>query len=205
MASSTFWDERYSAEDFIFGRDPNVFFRKQLEKRPAGKLLLPAEGEGRNAVFAAREGWQVVAFDISKQGREKALQLAASFGVSIEYTVEDLFTVKYPPDSFDALGLVFLHLPDEVQSEMHRKMVSWLRPGGTLILEAYHKDHMKYREQFGSVGGPADADRMYELKSLMEDFEEFDFSYASIEDDTLLEGHHHTGKSRLVRLVGSKR
>jgi hypothetical protein len=204
MASSTFWDERYSADEFIFGRDPNVFFRKQLNKLTPCNLLLPAEGEGRNAVYAAREGWQVAAFDISLQGREKALRLAASFGVDIDYQVADFFTVTYPPESFDVVALVFFHINDEMQRDAHRRLAGWLRPGGTLILEAYHKEHLGYRDRYGSVGGPADADRMYELKSLVNDFGKFDFSYAAEEDDTLHEGQHHTGMSRLVRLVGIK-
>jgi len=204
MASSTFWDERYSADEFIFGRDPNVFFRKQLDTLQPGKLLLPAEGEGRNAVYAARQGWQVSAFDTSKQGREKALQLGASFGVTFDYRVADVVSVEYPAGFFDAVALIFLHFPDDSQRDLHRRIASWLRPGGTLILEGYHKEHIGYREQFGSFGGPADANRMYDLEPLLQDFEGFDFSYATVEDDTLYEGNNHTGKSRLVRLVGCK-
>ena len=75
-----FWDERYSTDEFIYGKEPNEFFRENLLKIRPGKLFLPGEGEGRNAVFAAKNGWTVDATDQSEIGKLKALKLASESG-----------------------------------------------------------------------------------------------------------------------------
>ena len=71
-----FWDERYKAKAYVYGKEPNQYFAEKLRELEPGKILLPAEGEGRNAVFAARQGWEVSAFDSSSEGRKKAFLLA---------------------------------------------------------------------------------------------------------------------------------
>ena len=76
-----------------------------------GKILLPAEGEGRNAVFAASIGWNVTAFDISDAGKEKAERLADKYGVNIQYMIGDVKDLVFEVESFDAIGLVFAHFP----------------------------------------------------------------------------------------------
>lgn len=77
------WDKRYSSEEFAYGEEPNKYLKQQLDKLKVGTILFPAEGEGRNAVYAALLGWNVFAFDISKEGKKKALQLAKSNNVMI--------------------------------------------------------------------------------------------------------------------------
>ena len=104
-----FWNQRYGALEYAYGEKPNEFIKEQLIRLPLGKALFPAEGEGRNAVFAATLGWQVSAFDISQAGREKAIALAKSKHVEIEYAVSNLEDVVFEPASFDALVLVFAH------------------------------------------------------------------------------------------------
>jgi len=96
MGLQQFWDERYSQPEYAYGREPNVFFREQIEPLQPGRLLMPAEGEGRNGVYAARKGWVVDAFDISEKGREKALRLAEEMGVAIHYQVGIWIVYPFP-------------------------------------------------------------------------------------------------------------
>ena len=90
--TSRFWNDRYAQPEFAYGTEPNQFFADQLAQLTPGTLLLPAEGEGRNAVFAAQHGWTVDAFDFSEAAQTKARQLAANRGISISYTLGDLLT-----------------------------------------------------------------------------------------------------------------
>ena len=127
------WDERYSQEAYAYGEEPNAFFKACIDQLPApGRILLPAEGEGRNAVYAARQGWKVDAFDISAAGREKASRLAARFGVHIDYQVADYENARIDTGAYDAIALIFAHI-----HESHRRLASAIASGGRVILEAY--------------------------------------------------------------------
>src|SRR4030066_1314218 len=106
-----FWNERYGNQEYIYGKTPNVFFAEQLESLKPGEILLPCEGEGRNAVFAALKGWQTRAFDTSEAGKIKAEKLAAENNVDIDYLIDDALTVQYPPNSFDAVAFIYAHFP----------------------------------------------------------------------------------------------
>ncbi|WP_345954603.1 class I SAM-dependent methyltransferase [Mucilaginibacter sp. PAMB04168] len=113
------WNERYSNSDFAYGEFPNEYLRKQLTKLTPGKILFPAEGEGRNAVFAAGLGWEVSAFDISGEGQEKAEQLARKNQVSIDYQVGEIQTLGYFDEEFDAIALIYAHFPAAIKSQIH--------------------------------------------------------------------------------------
>lgn len=108
---SNLWNERYAQKEYFYGEEPNVFFAEQLEKIKHGKIILPCEGEGRNAVYAASCGWEVEAFDSSEAGKPKAMQLASRKGLTINYAIEDATTVNYPKNSFDVVAFIFAHFP----------------------------------------------------------------------------------------------
>ena len=93
------WNERFSRPEFVYGEQPNDYFKEQIEKLPAGKILLPAEGEGRNGVHAAKLGWKVSAFDISAQGKNKALKLAEKNKVTLDYQVDEIQSLAILPDN----------------------------------------------------------------------------------------------------------
>src|SRR6188768_3982479 len=114
------WNERYSQEDFAYGEAPNHYLKEQLEKLNPGNILFPAEGEGRNAVFAAKLSWNVSAFDISIEGKNKALQLAKANNVTIDYQVGELQTLNYQANQFDAIALIYAHFPADVKSFYHQ-------------------------------------------------------------------------------------
>ena len=110
------WNDRYSKEEFAFGEQPNNYIKEQLEKLTVGTILFPAEGEGRNAVFAAKLGWTVSAFDISVEGKKKAVRLAEAHKVTIDYQVGELQTLNYQPEQFDAIALIYAHFPADIKS-----------------------------------------------------------------------------------------
>ena len=112
-----FWDKRYADQEMAYGKEPNVFFASEVLKLNAGKILLPAEGEGRNAVHSAKLGWQVSAFDISKKGKQKAEKLALNNKVTIEYFVGGFDEINYKKESFDCIVLIFAHFPSHLKSE----------------------------------------------------------------------------------------
>ena len=107
------WDERYKDREFAYGKDPNIFFKEWLPQFEPGSILMPADGEGRNGVFAARLGWKVTSFDLSIEGQSKALLLAKENDVTLGYIVGDLEQLRFEKKAFDAIGLVYAHFSAE--------------------------------------------------------------------------------------------
>ena len=114
------WNERYRAKEYAYGTEPNEYLKEQLGKLAPGMILFGAEGEGRNAVYAAKTGWDVSAFDVSIEGKNKALRLAEKNKVSIDYKVGLLPDLNYKNEQFDVIALIFAHFPPEIKSEYHK-------------------------------------------------------------------------------------
>jgi hypothetical protein len=199
------WDDRYSKEEYAFGVQPNEYLKEQLEKLPVGKILFPAEGEGRNAVFAAKLGWSVSAFDISVEGKNKALRLAANNDVVIDYQTGELLTLNYTNEQFDAIALIYAHFPAEIKSKYHKLLGNYLRKGGTVIFEAFSKNHLKYRLKNESVGGPTDLDSLFSIEELKSDFENYEIIELVEKEIELNEGLYHNGKGSVIKFVGRKK
>jgi SAM-dependent methyltransferase len=193
------WDQRYSADEYIYGKDPNEFLANAVGKIPKGKVLCVAEGEGRNAVFLAQQGYDVVAVDSSSVGLEKAKKLAQERGVSIQTIVCDLAHFDIDPESWDGIVSIFAHVPPPVRKKLHKKVVNGLRPGGVLILEAYRPDQLKYK-----TGGPPTPELMMTLEGLEEELTGLKFDYGVELDRDIVEGKFHTGKGAVVQIIGIK-
>ncbi|MEM9143861.1 MAG: class I SAM-dependent methyltransferase [Bacteroidota bacterium] len=198
------WNERYGQEGFAYGKGPNVFFKEWITQLEPGKILLPADGEGRNGVFAAQIGWETTATDLSPEGKEKALQLANELGTSLTYLVGDLEHMSFPKEHFDAIVLIYAHFLPEKKSLLHRKLDTFLRPGGTLILEAFGKNHLPYKKANPAVGGPGDLEMLYSVAELKEDFPGYKVRMLMETEVSLSEGAYHKGKGSVVRFVGAK-
>lgn len=196
-----FWDERYGQSEYIYGQEPNVFFAEQLARLTPGKLLLPAEGEGRNAVFAAQKGWTVTALDYSEEGKKKAEQLAEQHGVSIDYQIADLLSYSFPANQFDAVAFVFAHFHKKDQPILLEKAVQSLQPGGTLIMEVFHHDQIGHPS-----GGPKTIDLLYHEEELAKQLSQCKVKVLQLEKTatTLAEGSHHEGTAVVVRVVAQK-
>jgi outer membrane PBP1 activator LpoA protein len=127
-ATRAMWDERYGAAPFAYGTEPNAYFAEKLSALPPGRLLLPAEGEARNAAFALRQGWTVDAFDLSSEAQRKALVLCAGYEDALSYRVGDAMAMDYADASVDALAFVYAHFPSAVRAELYPKLLRAVRP-----------------------------------------------------------------------------
>lgn len=191
-----FWNARYTEPDFAYGTQPNVFFRETIDQLPVGTLLLPAEGEGRNAVYAAQQGWNVTAFDFSVEARNRALKLAQERGVTIDYQLRQSQDFDPTGLAFDAIGLCYAHLPAALRADFHLKLAKALAPSGRIILEAFHKNQRQY-----TSGGPKDETMLFSVEELQKEFA--DLKIVLLEDCIveLDEGIYHQGKAHVVRMI----
>lgn len=199
------WNDRYSKEEFAYGEQPNNYLKEQLLRLDPGKILFPAEGEGRNAVFAAKLGWTVSAFDISVEGKNKALRLAEMNKVQIDYQVGELQALSYHTEQFDAMALIYAHFPANIKSSCHRALDVCVRKGGIVVFEAFSKRHLDYLALNEKVGGPKEIEMLFSTDELRSDF----FNYEVIEleerEIELNEGLFHNGKGSVIRFVGRKK
>jgi 2-polyprenyl-3-methyl-5-hydroxy-6-metoxy-1,4-benzoquinol methylase len=199
------WNDRYSNEEFAYGVHPNNYLKEQLEKLTAGTILFPAEGEGRNAVFAATIGWTVSAFDISSEGKNKALKLAATNNVSIDYQVGELATLNYSNEQFDVIALIYAHFPAAIKSLYHRRIEQYLRKGGTIIFEAFSKKHLDYLSKNEKVGGPKDIESLFSIAEIKADFPGYEIIELAEKEIELKEGLFHNGQGAVIRFTGRKK
>jgi len=194
-----FWNERYEKEEYIYGTSPNQFFKEQLDTLPSGSILLPAEGEGRNALYAAKNGWDVTAFDISSIGKEKAIKLALSQNVTIDYQIENVLNFK-SDKKFDIIGLSYAHFPVDIRKKAHLHLLKFLKPQGVVIFEAFAK------AQLGNPsGGPQSEAMLFSIEEAKSEFPDVDFQILKEESITLYEGNYHKGKAEVIRFVGVKK
>lgn len=193
------WDERYSREEYVYGKEPNDFL---LQKEPlikTGKVLCLADGEGRNSVFLASKGHEVTAIDQSKVGLEKTKNLANEKGVEVTTIQGDLADYQITPEAWDSVVSIFCHLPSEHRKQLHRQVIAGLKPGGVFILEAYTPEQLSF-----GTGGPPVKDMMMSLEALKEELKGLQFLHAQELKREVVEGIFHTGMAAVVQLVAKK-
>ena len=196
-----FWDKRYSGNEYAYGKEPNRFFKHEIDRMNPGSLFLPGEGEGRNAVYASTLGWNVHALDISKEGRNKAHALAKECNTTIQYTLGSIETAAVPQETFDAAALIYVHLPPELFTIAIKKIAEGLKPGGNLIFELYSTKQLGRRS-----GGPKSIDMLFDLDLLSSMLIKLGFHLPDIREEEVLlkEGLFHSGKAMVIRGVGQK-
>jgi SAM-dependent methyltransferase len=199
------WNDRYGTDEFAYGEQPNNYLKEQLVQLETGTVLFPAEGEGRNAVFAAKLGWKVSAFDISIEGKNKALQLAENNNVNIDYVVGELQELDYKAEQFDAIALIYAHFPSAIKSSYHKTLSNYLRKGGLLIFEAFSKQHLDYLAKNEKVGGPKEIDMLFSIEEIRADFENYEIIILEEKEIELNEGLFHNGLGSVIRFVGRKK
>jgi 2-polyprenyl-3-methyl-5-hydroxy-6-metoxy-1,4-benzoquinol methylase len=193
-----FWNQRYAENETVYGVSPNLYLKLKLDTLKASTILLPAEGEGRNAVYAASKGWHVTAFDYSEIAMDKSLAYAKDKKVQIDYIIVDI--EKYQVNKlYDAIGLIYVHLPSEERSVFHQKIIDSLAPGGTIILEAFSKKQLNYHS-----GGPKAIEQLYSVSDLRNDFKSIDIIELKELEIVLNEGPFHQGKASVIRLFAKK-
>ena len=193
------WNARYSTEEYVYGTMPNDFLLEVSRYIKGSNVLCLAEGEGRNAVYLAREGYDVFAVDASAVGLEKAETLADESYVNINTQVADLADYEITPESWDGIVSIFCHLPPVVRKALHCKVVDGLKPGGVFILEAYRPKQLNFK-----TGGPLETEWMMSLDELKDELAGLEF-YHDIElDREVSEGRLHSGVGAVVQLVAIK-
>jgi cyclopropane fatty-acyl-phospholipid synthase-like methyltransferase len=194
---SEFWNARFAEPGFAYGTEPNAFLVSQKHHlKPGMKALAVADGEGRNGVWLAQLGLDVLSVDGSDVGLRKARELAASRGVSIRTELADLTKWKWPEEQFDVVAAIFIHFPPEQRARMHERMLRALKPGGVLIMEAFTPDQLRYK-----TGGPPVKEMLYTAEMLRQEFREMEILLLEERLTDLSEGSHHRGKSSVVRLI----
>ena len=194
------WDARYLGQTYVYGTEPNDFLVAWAGQLPAaGRILCLGEGEGRNAVWLAAQGYAPVAVDASAVGLDKARRLAEARGVAITTVHADLAEFAIEPESWDAMISIFCHLPPDLRATVHRRCVSGLRPGGVLLLEAYTP-----RQLGRGSGGPPTIELMMEGETLSAEFEGLEFLRLAECERAIHEGELHQGLGAVVQMVARK-
>lgn len=197
----SFWETRYAEDGFAYGTEPNAFLVSlQSRFQPGQKVLLIGEGEGRNGVWLARQGLQVTAVDQSATGLAKAQQLAKEQGVSLETICTDLNTWPWPVAAYDFVVSIFVHFKPEHRRANHRACLAALKPGGTLILEAFTPEQLQHPS-----GGPPIEEMLFSESMLREDFAEADIERLESLQTRLDEGKYHRGSAAVLRLIARRR
>jgi SAM-dependent methyltransferase len=195
--STDFWNSRYAESGYAYGTEPNAFLVAQKKYfKPGGKALAVADGEGRNGVWLAQQGLDVLSVDASEAGLEKARELAADRGVRLRIERADLTTWTWPEAQYDLVAAIFIHFSPEVRARMHRAMFQALKPGGVLILEAFTPEQLQYRS-----GGPPVVEMLYTADMLRIDFAGGEILGIEGLVTELAEGKYHRGPAAVVRLL----
>jgi SAM-dependent methyltransferase len=193
-----FWNSRYAENETVYGNAPNLFFKEFIDSHKPGSILLPAEGEGRNAVYAAKKGWKVDAFDFSEVAKEKALKAAEAEAVSVNYAVKTIESFR-AEKQYDAVALIYVHVPPMLRQKFHNEIVKSLKPDGWLVLEAFAKEQAKLES-----GGPRDEALLYDAPSLCKDFHFLNIISCRQNEINLEEGPFHRGKAAVLRFIGQR-
>lgn len=197
MSGGEIWDSRYSVAHYAYGTSPNDFLVEVHSKLPKkGKVLCLAEGEGRNAVFLAKQGHDVTAVDFSRVGLEKALRLAKEQGVTIETVHADLAEYALGERQWDAIVSIWAHLPKPLRSVVHGNVVKGLKPGGAFVLEAYTPKQLEYK-----TGGPPTVELLMTLDALKQELAGLQLVIGREKVREVHEGKLHDGQSAVVQVL----
>jgi len=193
------WDTRYTETENAYGTEPNDFLRSVLPQLPQGTVLCLAEGQGRNAVFLAEQGREVVAVDQSAVGLAGAQRLARQRGVPLTTIQDDLERFIIVPHAWDTIVSIWVHLPENLRKRVHRAAVEGLRPGGVFVLEAYSP------HQWGrTTGGPREMELLMPLDAVKRELDGLTFLMARETDRPIHEGSYHNGPGAVVQILAQK-
>lgn len=194
------WDERFNTDEYVYGKEPNHFLESVADKIPEGKILCLGEGEGRNAVFLAKKGYDVTAVDASEIGLKKAKKLADENSVSIHTTIKNLEHFKIHKNHWQGIVSIFCHLPKSFRSKLHHDCVTGLNSGGMFVMEAYSPDQLKY-----NTGGPKVPELLYDPQEIIKELTGLDFIHAKEVVREIYEGSLHKGSGSVIQILAQKK
>ncbi len=195
------WEGRYAVPDYVFGEEPNYFLAASKPLLPtSGKALAVADGEGRNGVWLAQQGLDVLSLDFSPAGQDKARKLATARGAKLSFEIGDVHAWAYPDSTFDVVVEIFTQFSSPAE-----RAVKWagmkrtLKPGGLLILQGYTPKQLQY-----GTGGPKQIENLYTREMLLETFGDLKDIRVTEEELEMHEGAGHGGMSAVIGLTGRK-
>jgi len=197
------WDERFSSDEYAYGKEANIWLSErvsQIDPPPNNRALFPADGEGRNAVWAARIGWNSEVFDLSVVGKQKCHLLAQEHAVTVDYEVDDLALRVFPQLSYDLIACSWFHTPSEIRKVHMPRMLHSLKSGGHFVMEGYHTSQMPLHS-----GGPKSLDLLFDLDEVLgelvgEKAPQMNIIHTAITSTVLDESVLHKGQARVVRI-----
>lgn len=199
MSTRDFWNEKFANTEYAYGTEPNEFLAASVAKLKPGAALSLAEGEGRNAVWLAQQGFTVSSIEQSEKGVAKTLRLALQRGVIVMAERGELETFHIQPNSWDLIVSIYAHTPQELRRKLHRQVVAGLKPGGVFILEAYTPAQIP-----NNTGGPKDASLMPTAELLRSELNGLVFDHIEEVERDVVEGSLHTGTAHVVQVVAHR-
>jgi SAM-dependent methyltransferase len=200
MQAQAKWNERFAKEGYAYGQSANDFLRESAHLLPKGKILSLGEGEGRNAVYLAKLGYDVTAIDYSEIGLDKAHNLAKENRTKIHTIHADLTTYKLEKDYWQGIVSIYFHVHKDERSKIHKKCVDALEIDGVFILESYSTKQLRF-----GTGGPKNSDLLLDLDEVLRELEGLDFKIARVSEREVIEGDYHTGLGSVVQIVAVKK
>lgn len=199
--TSTFWNERYGGEDLVYGGEPNDFLARVADRFPAhGRALDIGSGQGRNALFLAFRGLDVLAVDQSEVGLQRAQLLARERGLTLRTQAVDLQDFDAEHNSLDVVSSIFVHLPRDLRETVHRRVATWLKPGGLFVLEAYSPDQLSR-----DTGGPKDPLLLAPLNVIVAELQGLEILHQAALVRNVAEGQFHSGDASVVQVLARKK
>ena len=197
------WDERFSSDEYAYGKEANIWLSERISSiNPPlnNRALFPADGEGRNAVWAARIGWNSEVFDLSIVGKQKCHLLAQEHAVTVDYEVDDLALREFPQQSYDLIACSWFHTPSEIRKVHMPRMLHSLKSGGHFVMEGYHTSQMPLHS-----GGPKSLDLLFDLDEVLGELvgqkaPKMHIIHTAVTSTVLDESALHKGRARVVRI-----
>jgi len=199
MYEESFWNQRYASNEYVYGTEPNSFLAQHC-KLLSGPVLSLSEGEGRNAVFLAARGLEVLGVDISSVALEKAKKLAQSRGAVIRTLVADLAVFAPEENRYGSVISIYAHLPSAIRNRLYPLITRALKPGGILILEAYSENQLSR-----DTGGPKDADMLMTVDKLHQEFPDLEPILLHEIEREVSEGEAHSGLASVIQFIARKK
>jgi len=195
------WETRFSPSGYVFGKEPNAFLKAQARRLRPGQLALSvADGEGRNGVWLAEQGLDVLAIDFAPAALAKAHALAQERHVTLRTEVADLTKWRWPEAAFDVVVAIFIQVVFPAERAMlFANLKRTLKLGGLLLMQGYRVEQLVY-----GTGGPPEPERLYTRALLEEALGDMAELEIREHDSAISEGTGHVGMSALIDLVAKK-
>lgn len=199
IKSAEKWDQRFDSPEYKYGKTPNDFLKNNFDIIPKGKVLCIGEGEGRNSVFLALQGYQVTALDYSLNGLKKTEKLAFENNVNLNFIHADVTNYDFRVDKWQGIISIFCHIHEESRVIVHQKCVESLTKNGIFILEGYSPNQLKFE-----TGGPKDLDLLMDLDKVKNELHGLNFQISHEINRKINEGTMHNGMSSVIQIIGKK-